>query len=169
MAVASPIAALSQPVLAAEVQTGVLLRSLLIALVIVSPFAYRLWRKIQARKAAEAAALLPPEPVETGPRRPRLEDVIAAIDEIGRAEESDGRAGGGTDGRAGGTDRSARTVVVPGDVTVDGQDPPPGLVDILVRDALRRSGLVATAEVDTPEGRVIECAPAPGRAGRPAG
>ena len=48
------------------------------------------------------------------------------------------------------------TLTVPPDVTVGGSEPPPGLVDSLVRDALRRSGLIATAEIDTPDGRVIE-------------
>jgi hypothetical protein len=158
MAVAPPFAALPAapvPLLAAEVQTDVLLRSLLIALVVVSPFAYRLFRKVQARRAAEAEANRPSEPVVTGPVRPRLEDVISAIDALGRSGHADGSP----------ATAPPRTVVVPADVTVDGQDPPEGLVDLLVRDALRRSGLVATAEVDTPDGRVIECAPAPGGAG----
>ena len=67
----------------------------------------------------------------------------------------DGLARTVEEARAAGT----ATVMVPSDVTVGGQDAPAELVDSLVRDALRRSGLAATAEVDTAEGRVIECMP----------
>lgn len=124
---------------AAEVQIDILGRSLLIAAVIVTPYGIHKVRQVRAlrreRLAAEAAAAAPP-----GPTRPALEDVIERIDAIGR----DGGPEGGT------------TVTVPHDVTVAGGDAQPALVDTLVRDALRRSGLVASAELDTPAGRVLE-------------
>jgi len=65
---------------------------------------------------------------------------------VGRARTVEGARAAGTG-----------TGMVPSDVTVGGQDAPAELVDSLVRDALRRSGLAATAEVDTAEGRVRQC------------
>ncbi len=123
---------------AADVQYDTLARSLLIAVVIVSPYgAYKVHQVRSARRireAAEAAATAPPPPV-----RPRLEDVI---DDIGD--------------RAADLDDTPSLLTIPRGVTVGGDDPPPGLVDALVRDALRRSGLIATNEIDTPDGRVVE-------------
>lgn len=124
--------------LAADIQYDTLLRSLLIAVVLVAPYAaYKVREVRRVRREREAA--LAPEPEPTAPARPRLEDVIDEITAIADAPARDGS-----------------TVTVPHGVTVAGSDPPAGLVDSLVRDALRRSGLVATAEVDTPGGRVIE-------------
>ena len=124
--------------LAADVQYETLVRSLLIALVVVAPYGIVKVRQVRAlrreRAAAEAAAAAPPPP-----DRPRLEDVIEQITALGDA-----------------TDDGPSTLTVPNDVTVGGGEPPAGLVDTLVRDALRRSGLAATAEIDTAEGRVIE-------------
>jgi hypothetical protein len=124
---------------AADVQIDILGRSLLIAAVIVTPYGIIKVRQVRAarreRLAAEAAATAPP-----GPARPALEDVIG---EISASRVRDG----------------AGTVTIPHDVTVAGADAEPGVVDTLVRDALRRSGLVATAELDTPAGRVLEVRP----------
>lgn len=126
--------------LAADIQYETLARSLLIAVVLVTPYGIYKVRQVRALRrelrAQVAAATAPPEP--PGPQRPKLEDVI---DEIHRIAQQ-----GGADA----------TVTVPTDVTVGGRDPAVGTVDVLVRDALRRSGLVATAEIDTPAGRVIE-------------
>jgi hypothetical protein len=123
--------------LAAEIQYETLTRSLLIAFVVVAPYGIYKVRQVRAaRRAVERAAAAANEPPP--PDRPRLEDVIDRISALG--EE--------------GADTS--TLTVPPDVTVGGSEPPPGLVDSLVRDALRRSGLIATAEIDTPDGRVIE-------------
>lgn len=124
--------------LAADVQYETLARSLLIALVVVAPYGIYKVRQVRAarreRAAAVAAANQPP-----APDRPRLEDVIDHISELG-ADTEEGTA----------------TLTVPSGATVGGADAPSALVDALVRDALRRSGLVATAEIDTPDGRVIE-------------
>lgn len=126
-------------------EAGTLLRSLAIALVVVSPFF--LWklsqvRRHRAERAERAAAALDDAPATEV--RPRLEDVVERIDALA----ADLAAGGD----------EPPTVLVPAGVTVDGREPPDGVVDLLVRDALRRSGLVATAELDTADGRVIECA-----------
>ena len=123
--------------LAAEIQYETLTRSLLIAFVVVAPYGIYKVRQVRSarreREDAEAAANEPPPP-----DRPRLEDVIDRISALGDAGAA------------------TSTLTVPADVTVGGNEPAPGLVDSLVRDALRRSGLVATAEIDTPDGRVIE-------------
>lgn len=127
--------------LSAEIQTTTLIRSLLIALVVVAPYGIYKWRQVQARRAELAALDAPdPEPESVDPR-PRLEDVIAQIDQLG-ASVGDGPL----------------TVLVPADATVDGQPVPAALADALVRDALARSGLVATAELDSADGRRLECA-----------
>lgn len=127
-------AAIAPSAVIGQIQADVLGRSLLIAAVVVSPYAFYKWRQV-ARTRAETAELIraasAPEELDT---RPKLEDVIAAI---GR-HDGDG------------------TVHVPRGLTVDGQAAPPAVVDALVRDALRRSGLVATAEVETHDGRVLE-------------
>ena len=125
--------------LAADIQYDTLARSLLIALLIVSPYGIHKVRQVRAMRRAREAASRPPEPVPSGPVRPDLESIVERISEL-----------------ADRADTTPSTITVPHDVTVGGGDPPPGLVDTLVRDALRRSGLVATAELDTPDGRMIE-------------
>jgi hypothetical protein len=132
----SPVAGL----LAAGIQTGVLARSLLVAVVVVAPYWWWKRRQVRAARAERAAALAPAAEPEV-PAGPRLEDVVAEIS----AAAADLPGGATT------------TVTVPAGVTVDGSVVAPELADTLVRDALRRSGLVATAEVDTADGRVIEC------------
>ncbi len=124
---------------AAEIQSGTLARSLLIAAAIVTPYAlYKVNQIRTMRRGREAAeATSDPDPMVGG--GPRLEDVVATIGELAADSSLD-----------------SATVVVPDGVTVDGDVAPPELVDALVRDALRRSGLVATAELDSPAGRVIE-------------
>jgi hypothetical protein len=126
----------------ADIQVGVMLRSLLIALVIVAPFGVVLWRRLRARAAAQEPPAVPTDaPVFDD--RPSLE---ALIDEISRLGD-----------RADPT--TTVTVTVPHALTVDGSDAPPPVVDAIVRDALSRSGLVSTAEFDTETARVLECRP----------
>jgi len=130
----------------------VLVPCFLLAAIVVAPFGLHQVRRVRAQRAAiEAANAPPPEP----PRftRPRLEDVVASIELAGSGRESDRHASGRHEREDGATAQ----IVVPKDVTVDDRDVAPQVVDALVRDALRRSSLVATAERDTPEGRVIEC------------
>ena len=132
------------PAVLADLQAGVLFRSLVIAAVLVTPYGLYKRRQVLSRRAARAAQDLPDDQ-PTGPARPRLEDVVDELPAAAAAARA----------------RGAATVHVPRDATVDGHDAPPELVDALVRDGLRRSGLVAVAEVDTPDGRTIECRPAP--------
>jgi hypothetical protein len=124
--------------LAAEIQYETLARSLLIAVLLVTPYGVYKVRQVRAmrraREEAEAAAAAP-----APPQGPRLEDVIARISELGADPQL-----------------ASATLTVPAGVQVGGSAAPAALVDSLVRDALRRSGLVATAEIDTPDGRVIE-------------
>lgn len=122
----------------AQVQADVLGRSLLIAAVLVSPYAVYKWRQV-ARVRAETAAALAPEPDDDVDERPRLEDLIESIGLLDLRAES-----------------APTTIRVPHGLTVDGREAPPAVVDALVRDALRRSGLIATAEVETADARVIE-------------
>ena len=126
---------------AAEIQSVTLMRSLLIAAVVVSPYAlYKINQIRTLRRGREAAqAATDTDPDSEARSGPRLEDVVATIDRL-----------------AADTSLDSATVVVPDAVTVDGDVAPPERVDALVRDALRRSGLTATAEIDTPTGRVIE-------------
>ncbi len=126
----------------AQIQTDVLGRSLLIAAVVVSPYAIYKWRQVQRTRAETAAILAATAPSTTTVERARLEDVIEEIDRVA-AELATGQGA---------------TIRVGRDLTVDGSDAPATLVDALVRDALRRSGLVATAELETPDARVIEVA-----------
>ena len=126
----------------AQIQTDVLGRSLLIAAVVVSPYAIYKWRQVQRTRAETAAILAAAAPSTTTVERARLEDVIEEIDRVA-AELGAGQGA---------------TIRVGRDLTVDGSDAPATLVDALVRDALRRSGLVATAELETPDARVIEVA-----------
>jgi hypothetical protein len=124
--------------LAAEIQYETLARSLLIAVVLVAPYGVYKIRQVRAlRRAREQAAADATAPAP--PPGPRLEDVVERISELGRDPGV-----------------VSATVTVPAGVRVGGSEAPSALVDSLVRDALRRSGLVATAEIDTDAGRVIE-------------
>ncbi len=127
-----------------ELQTDTLVRSALIALVLVAPYGIHKWRQVRAarqeRLALEAALRSETETEpEPGSARPRLEDVIASIDELAE------RAAAGP-----------VTLLVPRELSVDGRDVDAATVDVLVRDALRRSGLLPVAEVDTADGRLLE-------------
>lgn len=120
---------------------------MLIAALIVAPFALRKFRQIgrmrrAERAAAERRARDEQRAQQTYGHLPALEDVIADISFV--VDES--RRNGGA------------LLVVPHEVTVSDRPAPPEIVDALVRDALRRSNLVVTAEADSPEGRVLECA-----------
>jgi hypothetical protein len=125
----------------AEIQTGVMLRSFLIALLIVAPVGVLWWRRI--RPARQGG----PTPqhdlsVSVGPEAhaPSLESVIDEIARLGALNRAE-----------------AVTVTIPHVLTLDGDPAPRTVVDALVHDALVRSGLVPTAELDTGEARVVEC------------
>lgn len=136
-------------------QTDVLFRSLAIAVVIIAPYA--VYKVRQVRRTNRLASEFNGRRIEAerraeGPHGdvPALEDVIA---DIGFVETEANRNGGAL-------------LVVPHEVTVSDRPAPPELVDTLVRDALRRSNLLITAEADSPEGRLLECAPATSTADR---
>jgi hypothetical protein len=137
--------ALDAPLLA-EIQTGVMARSLAIALVVVAPFWFVLRRRM---RRADGPAEQPAAP--TPAAAPSLEDLVERIAELAAtADDGDGSV----------------TVRVPRGLTIDGDPAPEPVVDAIVRDAIARSGLVPTAELDTTHGRLIECRP---RAGASAG
>jgi len=117
-----------------------MLRSFVIALVIVAPFWWVLRKRIAARRT--------PPPVEAPPSEASPPTLEAVIDEITRM---------GAEGRA--RSDARLTVRVPHGATIGGDPAPPEVVDAIVRDALSRSGLVPTAELDTGTARVIECRP----------
>lgn len=126
--------------LLAEIQSGVMARSLVIALVVVAPFWFVLRRRLRREAQSDEAPDSPPVQVA-----PALEDLV---EEIGRLA-----AGSGED------TSGPVTIHVPRGLTIDGDAAPDAVVDAIVRDAIARSGLVPTAELDTAEGRMIECRP----------
>ncbi|MFZ4517497.1 MAG: hypothetical protein ACOYOP_03860 [Microthrixaceae bacterium] len=125
------------PLLAAEVQYSTLLRSLVLALLVVAPFFWYQWRKVR-RARAEAAAAAAPTPETAADPRPRLEDVVGSIAATVTTTE----------------------VTVPDGVTVDGVEVAPDMVELLVADALRRSGLVEVERTRRGDATVLRCAPA---------
>lgn len=128
------------PTLLAAIQADVLIRCFVIALVVVSP----LWlhRRRRARRVEDPRS----DDVEPTSAGPRLEDVIASIDDLASKAATDGSA----------------TLSIPTGVTIDGSAVDAATVDALVRDALRRGGLMAVAEIDSPTGRTLECRPVGG-------
>lgn len=132
-------------------QTDVLIRSLVIALVIVSPYAIYKVRQVRrtsrlVERAAQRQAEIDRRAASPYGHVPALEDVIG---DIGFVEDEARRNGGAL-------------LVVPHRVTISDRPAPAEVVDTLVRDALRRSNLVITAEIESDEGRVLECAPTTG-------
>jgi len=124
----------------AAIQADVLVRSFVIALVVIAPlWLYRRRRTARERRTSTADN----GDGTTRPSAPRLEDVIAGIDGLVATVDAEGAA----------------SLTIPTGVTVDGSEMDAGTVDALVRDALRRSGLVAVAEIDGPAGRTLECRP----------
>ncbi len=110
----------------AEVSAGTLLRSLLIALVVVTP--YGLYQRAKVQRVRAEAAAARGEVVDAAPPPPdpqALETVVAALEELGRTLPADGSA----------------TVDVPDAPTVDGRTAPADVVEVLLNDAVRRSGL----------------------------
>jgi len=131
------------PSLLAAVQSDTLGRSLLIAALIVSPYGIYKLRQVRRVRATHARVLAAEaSAADDTVVLPALEDVIGDISFV----VDEARANGGA------------MLVVPHDVTVSDRPATGAVVDVLVRDALRRSGLVVTAELDTPEGRMFECA-----------
>lgn len=130
------------PIFAAA-QGDTLGRALLIAVIVVSPYAYFKLRQVRRVRRTHVAALAADAALTDGEIRiPALEDVIGDVSYV----VAEARANGGA------------MLLVPHEVTVSDRVATDEVVDMLVRDALRRSGLVVTGELDTAEGRLIECA-----------
>ena len=111
--------------LLADVGAGTLVRCLLIAVVVVTPYGLFQRAKVRRMKAEGAAARgeLPEEPPPPDPAA--LETVVAQVEELGRTLD-DGATG---------------DVALPAVPTIDGRPAPAVLVDTVLQDALRRSGL----------------------------
>ena len=119
--------------LLAAVDAGTLIRSLCIAAVLVLPYGIHKFRQVKRLRIAAAGGA--PEPA--APDASALELAISAIGSL---------AGGGE-------------LTVPANCTIDGQPAPAELRDALLRDALRRSGLVETDRSNRGADLVIMCAP----------
>lgn len=125
----------------AEVQSGVLVRSFVIALVVVAPFAWWQWRRLRSARDAAAARAAAEAPAPPPPELPALEELVGSIGALARGMEP---------GRT-------CTLEVPDRLTIGGHEADAALVDALVRDALRRDGLVVTHEVVHGTGRALHC------------
>ncbi len=127
----------------AQVQGETLGRSLLIALLVISPYVIykmRQVRKVRRVHEAALAADAAPPPPDTPPL-PALEDVIRDISYVVGEATTNGGA----------------VLVIPPRVTVSHREASDQIVDLLVADALRRSGLVIASQQTTEEGRLMHC------------
>ena len=139
LAAASSPSSTQVAVVVADVQGSVLVRSFLIAVVVMAPVWVLVRKRVTRSHATDDSGEVEPD----ADAAPRLEDVIAEVSRLAPEVRATGSA----------------TLTVPADVTVDGRAVDSGTVDALVRDSLRRSGLVAAAEIDTPQGRTLELRP----------
>ncbi len=134
-------AALSQDV--AQRSDGVLLRSLIIAAILMAPVALwqrsRIMRRRQERLAAEQPEeLAPATGTESGPT---LEALFAEIAAMG------GSLGSGDEAQ----------LLVPDEITLDGRDPEPSLLAALLGDAITRGGLREVGRSRIAHATVITC------------
>jgi hypothetical protein len=118
--------------LLADVGAGTLLRCLLIAVVVVTPYGLYQRAKVRKMKAEGAAARgeLPPEPAPPDPAA--LESVVAEVEDLGRTLD----------------DGTIAEVALPAAPTIDGRPAPAVVVDTVLQDALRRSGLTVVERRD---------------------
>lgn len=123
----------------AMIQADVLVRAFVIALVVITPYWLHTRRKLRRRPNVDTGTT---DRIEE-PSASRLEDVIAGI----------------ADAAANTRNGDTVTITVPSDVTVDGSALDDDTVDTLVRDALRRSGLVAVSTTLASDRRTLECRP----------
>lgn len=140
---AASVDSAASSVLLAEIQVGVLARSFLIALIVLTPLWILLRRRVLGRDTDTVVERDESDESEE-PRVPRLEDVIAAVPAAAAAATAEGSA----------------TLEVPFEATIDGAGADRSTIDVLVRDALRRSGVVVAAEIDASDGRTLELRPA---------
>jgi len=111
--------------LLADVGAGTLLRCLVLAVVVVAPYGLYQRAKVRRMKAEGAAARgeVPDEPPPPDPLA--LETVLAQVEELGRTL----------------TDGTTAEVALPAAPTIDDRPAPQAVVDTVLQDALRRSGL----------------------------
>ena len=120
--------------LIAEIGAGTLLRCLVLAIIVVAP--YGLYQRQKVRRAkAELALLRGDAPAEAVPADPTaLETVVAQLENLGTPTTSSSEVAGPFE------------VDLPASPTIDGRPADPAVVQVVVADAVRRSGLVV---VDT--------------------
>ena len=111
--------------LLADVGAGTLLRCLVLAVVVVAPYGLYQRARVRRMKAEGAAARgevpdapLPPDPAA-------LETVVTEVEELGRTL----------------ADGTTAEVALPAAPTIDDRPAPQAVVDTVLQDALRRSGL----------------------------
>jgi len=111
--------------LLADVGAGTLLRCLVLAVVVVAPFGLYQRAKVRRMKAEGAAARgeVPDEPPPPDPAA--LETVVAEVEDLGRTLD----------------DGTTAEVALPAAPTIDDRPAPQAVVDTVLQDALRRSGL----------------------------
>ena len=132
------------PALLGQVQGETLGRALLIAVLLITPYAIYKMRQVRAvRRAHDAAVAADAAALKAGDLTPlpALEDVIRDISYV----VTEAKANGGA------------ILVIPERVTVSHREASDQIVDLLVNDALRRSGLVIAGQEVTPEGRLLHC------------
>jgi hypothetical protein len=135
------------PALLGQVQGETLGRALLIAVVLITPYAIYKMRQVRAvRRAHDAAVAADAAALKAGDLTPlpALEDVIRDISYV----VTEAKANGGA------------ILVIPAQVTVSHREASDQIVDLLINDALRRSGLVIASQETTEEGRLLHCVPA---------
>jgi hypothetical protein len=101
-------------------------------------------RQVRAvRRAHDAAVAADAAALKAGDLTPlpALEDVIRDISYVVTEAKENGGA----------------ILVIPAQVTVSHREASDQIVDLLVNDALRRSGLVIAGQEVTPEGRLLHC------------
>lgn len=125
----------------AEASSVVLLRSFVIALVVVAPFGWWQWRRVRAARLARVPLADDSEPTPSPGALPTLESLIARIAEHAQSLDPG----------------QAWTLEVPRRMSLDGSEADPALADALVRDALRRDGFQAVDELDAGDHRVLHC------------
>ena len=127
-----------------------MLRLFGIAVVVMAPFGYVRIRRILAERrallgadpsAADAGEGSTNRPASPVPRPDDVATVVAAIDRAGRL-----LAGGPSspDGTTAASDRAGHQLEVPRQLTIDGRPAPATMIDALLADAARRSGVRLT-------------------------
>jgi hypothetical protein len=111
--------------------------SFAVAALVVAPFGYIVVRRVLQERRTLRLDVAPAEAPNADPSADDIGRVVAAID----------------DGATQGVDPFE--VVLPRSVSLDGRPAPAALVDAIVGDAVRRSGLRIVRDEPGPDGRVL--------------